>query len=87
MFLEASGPNLGGSQAYARVGWCRVKTESKLEVQMNIETISAITLRVASMQTSVRFYRDVLGMEVLYGGGDRRFSSLRANYVKNLISI
>ena len=35
---------------------------------MNIETISAITLRVASMQTSVRFYRDVLGMEVLYSG-------------------
>jgi hypothetical protein len=26
----------------------------------------------------VRFYRDVLGMEVLYGGGDAFFSSLRA---------
>jgi len=30
------------------------------------------------MTDSVRFYRDVLGMELLYGGEDARFSSLRA---------
>jgi len=43
-----------------------------------IEKISAVTLRVASMMESVRFYRDVLGMELLYGGEDAGFSSLRA---------
>jgi len=31
------------------------------------------------MRASVQFYRDVLGMEVLYGGEDAPFSSLRAN--------
>ena len=30
------------------------------------------------MAESVRFYRDVLGMELLYGGEDAGFSSLRA---------
>ncbi len=30
------------------------------------------------MKASVQFYRDVLGMEVLYGGGIAGFSSLRA---------
>ena len=43
-----------------------------------IEKISAVTLRVASMKASVQFYRDVLGMEVLYGGEEAGFSSLRA---------
>ena len=45
---------------------------------MTVEKISAVTLKVASMRTSVRFYKDVLGMEVLYGGEDAPFSSLRA---------
>jgi len=30
--------------------------------------ISAVTFRVENMTESVRFYRDVLGMELLYGG-------------------
>ena len=30
------------------------------------------------MQVSVQFYRDVLGMELIYGGEDSYFSSLRA---------
>lgn len=42
-----------------------------------VEKISAVTLRVANMQASVRFYRDVLGLEILYGGEDSAFSSLR----------
>jgi len=42
-----------------------------------IEKISAVTLRVAGMRASVRFYRDVLGMELLYGAEDAFFSSLR----------
>ena len=45
---------------------------------MRIEKISAVTLKVASMRNSVRFYKDVLGMEVLFGGEEAFFSSLRA---------
>src|ERR1700737_982352 len=41
-----------------------------------IEKISAVTFRVVNMTESVRFYRDVLGMELLYGGEDAGFSSL-----------
>ena len=44
-----------------------------------IERVSAITLRVSNMQASVQFYREVLGMELLYGGEWSGFSSLRAN--------
>jgi catechol 2,3-dioxygenase-like lactoylglutathione lyase family enzyme len=43
-----------------------------------IERISAVTFRVVNMTQSMRFYRDVLGMELLYGGEDMGFSSLRA---------
>ena len=44
-----------------------------------IEGISAITLHVSNMQASVRFYRDLLGLELLYGGERSGFSSLRAD--------
>jgi catechol 2,3-dioxygenase-like lactoylglutathione lyase family enzyme len=44
---------------------------------MRVETISAVTFRVANMAESVRFYRDVLGMEIIYGGEGEFFSSLR----------
>ena len=43
-----------------------------------IERASAITLRVSNMNASVQFYRNVLGMELLYGGEKSSFSSLRA---------
>ena len=43
-----------------------------------IQKISAVTFRVRNMKASVDFYRDVLGMEVLYGGEASGFSSLRA---------
>lgn len=46
-------------------------------MQESIEKISAITLKVANMEVSVRFYRDMLGLEILYGGDDRGFTSLR----------
>jgi catechol 2,3-dioxygenase-like lactoylglutathione lyase family enzyme len=46
---------------------------------MMVEKMSAVMFRVLNMKASVRFYRDVLGMEVLYGGEDEFFSSLRAN--------
>jgi catechol 2,3-dioxygenase-like lactoylglutathione lyase family enzyme len=47
---------------------------------MRIEKISAVTLKVASMRTSVRFYKDVLGMEIVFGGEKAFFSSLRAQH-------
>jgi len=53
-----------------------VPSLAKCSEKMNVERISAITLRVTSMQASVRFYRDVLGMEIIYGGEDAYFSSL-----------
>ena len=45
---------------------------------MRIERISAVTFIVANMKDSIRFYGDVLGMEIVYGGEDSGFSSLRA---------
>jgi catechol 2,3-dioxygenase-like lactoylglutathione lyase family enzyme len=47
---------------------------------MRIKKISAMTLKVASMRDSVRFYGDVLGMEIVFGGEDAFFSSLRAKH-------
>src|SRR5229473_6068688 len=45
---------------------------------LRMEKISAVTFRVLNMKASVRFYRDVLGMALVYGGEDAFFSSLRA---------
>ena len=45
---------------------------------MTVEKISAVTFRVLNMKASVRFYKDVLGMETVYGGEYAFFSSLRA---------
>lgn len=52
---------------------------------MTVEKISAVTLRVANMRTSVRFYRDVLGLEIIYGGEEAHFSSLRTKDGKDPI--
>ena len=52
---------------------------------MNVQKISAVTFLVASMPTSVRFYRDLLGMEVIYGDENGYFSSLRAKDGKDPI--
>jgi catechol 2,3-dioxygenase-like lactoylglutathione lyase family enzyme len=46
-------------------------------MKARIEKLSAITLKVTDMEASVLFYRDVLGMELLYGGPNAGFSSLR----------
>jgi catechol 2,3-dioxygenase-like lactoylglutathione lyase family enzyme len=51
----------------------------------SIEKISAVTFRVMNMTQSVRFYRDVLGMELLYGGEGTGFSSLRAKDAQSAI--
>jgi catechol 2,3-dioxygenase-like lactoylglutathione lyase family enzyme len=50
-----------------------------------IEKISAVTFRVVNMTESVRFYKDVLGMELLYGGESMGFSSLRARDTQSAI--
>ena len=50
-----------------------------------IEKISAITFRVLNMKASVQFYQNVLGMELLYGGEQASFSSLRANNSESAI--
>ena len=50
-----------------------------------IEKISAVTFRVVNMTESVRFYRDVLGMELLYGEESTGFSSLRARDTQSAI--
>ena len=50
-----------------------------------IEKISAVTFRVVNMTESVRFYKDVLGMELLYGGESTGFSSLRARDTQSAI--
>ena len=54
-------------------------------MEPTIEKISAVTFRVENMTESVRFYRDVLGMELLYGGEDAGFSSLRARDAQSAI--
>ena len=44
---------------------------------MHLERISAITLRVGDMTRAIDFYRDTLGLELLFGGKEFFFSSLR----------
>jgi len=50
--------------------------------------ISAITLRVTSMTESVRFYRDMLGLKLVYGGEESSFStfSIERNYLNLQLS-
>lgn len=44
---------------------------------MGVESISAITLAVTDMARSVVFYRDHVGLEMLYGGEQTSFTSFR----------
>ena len=52
---------------------------------MKVERISAVTIKVSDMRSSVRFYRDVLGLGVIYGGEGSSFSSLCMGDEKNAI--
>ena len=50
-----------------------------------ITRVSAITIRVSEMGRSMKFYRDILGLSVKYGGDDDNFSSLNIdNFFLNL---
>ena len=42
---------------------------------MNVRSISAVTLAVADMARSVNFYRNMVGLEILYGSPLASFSS------------
>ena len=44
---------------------------------MAVETISAVTLAVTEMGRSVVFYRDFVGLEMLYGGEQTSFTSFK----------
>ena len=55
------------------------------EGEMNVDKISTLTLRVASMRVSVQFYRDLLGMKLVSGGEDEWFSSFSTKDVNGPI--
>ena len=44
---------------------------------MSVQSISAVTLIVADMAISVEFYREKVGLEMLYGGASASFTSFR----------
>jgi catechol 2,3-dioxygenase-like lactoylglutathione lyase family enzyme len=50
-----------------------------------VEKVSAVTFQITNMQVSVEFYRDVLGMKLIYGGEDSHFSSLRVSEAESAI--
>jgi catechol 2,3-dioxygenase-like lactoylglutathione lyase family enzyme len=52
---------------------------------MNVEKISAITIKVSDMARSVHFYNRLLGLKVLYGGENAYFSSLQTLGTKDTI--
>ena len=52
-----------------------------------VETISAVTLRVANMRASVRFYKDVLGLEVIHGSESSYFTSLRTKDGNTILNV
>jgi catechol 2,3-dioxygenase-like lactoylglutathione lyase family enzyme len=52
-----------------------------------IEKISAVTLRVTNMEASVRFYKDVLGLEIIYGGESSSFTSLRTKDGETILNL
>jgi catechol 2,3-dioxygenase-like lactoylglutathione lyase family enzyme len=54
---------------------------------MMVEKIAAVTFRVLNMKASVRFYEDVLGMEIVFGGEDAFFSSLRAKGADPILNL
>jgi catechol 2,3-dioxygenase-like lactoylglutathione lyase family enzyme len=52
---------------------------------MNIERISAITIKVSDMARSVHFYGKLLGLKILYGGETAYFSSFQTLSAKDTI--
>ena len=52
---------------------------------MNVDRISAVTLKIRDMARSVHFYNEILGMEVIYGGKHAPFTSLRTARTQDAI--
>ena len=52
-----------------------------------VAKISAVTLRVANMEASVRFYKDILGLEIIYGGGSSYFTSFRTKDGNTILNL
>ena len=52
-----------------------------------IEKISAVTIRVANMEASVRFYQELLGLEITYGGKGSSFTSLRTRGGETILNL
>src|SRR5260370_33660282 len=85
-FVPMQGSAMTYATAYLRClsPYARDKEDSSVaevnswHMEPPIEEISAVTLRVATIMESVRFYRDVVCMELLYVGDDRSFASLVA---------
>jgi len=55
------------------------------EGDMNVERISAITIKVSDMAKSVHFYNKLLGLKILYGGQAAYFASLQTLSAKDTI--
>jgi catechol 2,3-dioxygenase-like lactoylglutathione lyase family enzyme len=53
--------------------------------QLQVERISAVTLKVRDMARSLRFYNEVLGLEIIYGGKNSCFTSLRSPGARDVI--
>jgi catechol 2,3-dioxygenase-like lactoylglutathione lyase family enzyme len=53
-----------------------------------VEKISAVTLRVANMRASVRFYKDVLGLEIIYGSeGSYNFPTIELRHAPSSVLV
>ena len=52
---------------------------------MNVQRISAITIKASDMAKSVHFYTKLLGLKILYGGENAQFSSLQTLDAKDTI--
>jgi catechol 2,3-dioxygenase-like lactoylglutathione lyase family enzyme len=54
---------------------------------MKVERISAVTLKVSNMRRSIAFYRDVLGLKIVFGGEDAPFSTLSTEHEDVLFNL
>ena len=52
-----------------------------------VKKISAVTLRVANMEASVRFYKKVLGLKIISGGKGSNFTSLRTQDGNTILNL
>jgi catechol 2,3-dioxygenase-like lactoylglutathione lyase family enzyme len=56
-----------------------------VRLRVNVQKISAVTLKVRDMARSVHFYNELLGLEIIFGGRDSSFTSLRTSGTEDAI--